>query len=623
MGVKIMQFPTNKTNNNGIKKIMSDLSLWCDNYRGFVNHIFCEQITMEEKITKLFWVVKQIGESQISLGDNFNELYEWVSDYFENLDIQSELNIILNEMLEDGRLNDIIGQFFKGGMGIVSPMQYGAVGDGVADDSEAVSQASKDGIILDIKHTFYIGENCLIENGVMFTSFKIAPGKVIRSNGDILYNNFTNSNTTDTNRGQFSVETYSSNVRIIGNIFHDMINALAVREADNVIVSNNTFKNIVQTNVSEGNGYGLIALQANYLIIENNQFIDVARHSIYLSTEVGLKGCEYTKISGNIFNKKNAIGVSSGFETEIYIRNGKHITIESNIMSNILGGITLQGNKFDANDVLCSDITIRDNTFNSIANPYRPTQDGVIVYNVNDAAANIDNIYIIDNAVNNSQVNFVKASDAINQRIDGNSFHCSKNGMAFLYMIKGLLSNQNNSYVVSNNRVVNNSGYFMYKENITIIKTLNVYSNNVNANYFVYGLSGSDYFSRILFINNYLSIKTVRQGGSNGSVKELVSMGNTGDAQILIDLVPLQFISSGQDYIAFKEGVDNYKTLTTKNPASTPFFSAEYMRGDALEGMGYDTVANLPTINVRPGQYAVTKDSKVSFFNGSAWITLN
>lgn len=120
-----------------IKNIVSELSRWCMNYRGFVNQIFSEQTTLEEKVTKLFWCVKQVCESQLDIIDEYNKLYEFVESYFENLDVKSKINEVIHEMAESGELEKIFSTFWR----IVFVSDFGAKGDGITDDTEAIQNA--------------------------------------------------------------------------------------------------------------------------------------------------------------------------------------------------------------------------------------------------------------------------------------------------------------------------------------------------------------------------------------------------------------------------------------------------------------------------------------------------
>lgn len=55
--------------------------------------------------------VNQIGNSQNDLIDKFNELKNYVDNYFINLDVQNEINNKLDEMAKDGTLENLIGKY--------------------------------------------------------------------------------------------------------------------------------------------------------------------------------------------------------------------------------------------------------------------------------------------------------------------------------------------------------------------------------------------------------------------------------------------------------------------------------------------------------------------------------
>ena len=67
----------------------------------------------------------------------FNDLNSYVMNYFANLDVQDEINNKLEEMFTDGRLDELLGLFVP----YVTPEMFGAVGDGVNDDSQAFTDA--------------------------------------------------------------------------------------------------------------------------------------------------------------------------------------------------------------------------------------------------------------------------------------------------------------------------------------------------------------------------------------------------------------------------------------------------------------------------------------------------
>lgn len=80
------------------------------------------------------------------LNDNFTELNNYVNDYFKNLDVQDEVDKKLQEMAEDGTLSHIINEelFTKINnnlLNYVNVKNFGAIGDGNADDTQAIQNA--------------------------------------------------------------------------------------------------------------------------------------------------------------------------------------------------------------------------------------------------------------------------------------------------------------------------------------------------------------------------------------------------------------------------------------------------------------------------------------------------
>lgn len=73
------------------------------------------------------------------------EFRDFVTNYFDNLDVQQEINNKLDEMAEDGTLTDLIRPFLEEALDdakvFVTPQMFGAVGNGVADDTTAMANA--------------------------------------------------------------------------------------------------------------------------------------------------------------------------------------------------------------------------------------------------------------------------------------------------------------------------------------------------------------------------------------------------------------------------------------------------------------------------------------------------
>lgn len=82
--------------------------------------------------------VNQNGEAVQDLQGLYIQLNNYVTHYFDNLDVQEEINNKLDEMVENGTFQEIIGEYFAL---YITPEMYGAIGDGETDDTQAFNNA--------------------------------------------------------------------------------------------------------------------------------------------------------------------------------------------------------------------------------------------------------------------------------------------------------------------------------------------------------------------------------------------------------------------------------------------------------------------------------------------------
>lgn len=232
-----------------------------------------------------------INDFKDSIDEDVENLETYINNYFDNLDVQEEINNKLDQMLEDGTLSYLIGQFLNSfGINVIS---FNAKGDGETDDTQAIQDALDYAVTNNISIIYFPEGNYKITDGFTIEKSNLT----IKGYGDvklIYYGNGIDTNIFDISGT--SGDDYLENITI-DNIGFDGTNqeykggssdSTPLVTSPNPLhrgirfVFGNFIKNIKVTNcnLKEIYGEGIILRYCNQVYVANNILNDVSSGNI-------------------------------------------------------------------------------------------------------------------------------------------------------------------------------------------------------------------------------------------------------------------------------------------------------------------------------------------------------
>lgn len=316
------------------------------------------------------------------LEQNFITLYNYVNNYFNNLDVQEEINKKIDELIATGDFNIFLSAIY-------TPEMFGAKGDGITDDTEAIQKALA-------FNNVNISKNYLItENLVLHSNLKVFGGGTITKKVEF--------NDSYLNHCIFSC-TDSNNIDINNIVLMSNSLAISVHGCSNVNITNliiNSEKYSILISDSEKNESNGITI--SNIKIENDVTI-ISSDGIHI--DGGCSNIYVTNVSGTTGDDFIALNAIEGIRKTI-----KNVIID-NIKCSGYAGIRLYGQL----NCVIENVTINNSYINS-NNGIRLTNIvGFTEINLNSPTFNniVFNNCIVNSSIRNVFLTYINGSVTFN-----------------------------------------------------------------------------------------------------------------------------------------------------------------------------------------------------------------
>lgn len=234
----------------------------------------------------LDWIInewKKTKKEFLTYEEAFKSLKDFVENYFENLDVQEEVNKKLDEMFVNGDFNKLFNSYIP----YVTPQMYGAKADGITDDTESFQKCFDSNKKIVIPNGNYLVGTC---NSKSNCSIELQEKAYITIKDDVFLNT-------------------TSTVTMTGGRFYGV---------DKAPEAKNYAKKVISGNINNINIYDTKFFQCIVLYQTSGEycgFVSVINIWVYDSQFiVANSSLNYVSIIGSVFQKANDMIVAPNYE---------------------------------------------------------------------------------------------------------------------------------------------------------------------------------------------------------------------------------------------------------------------------------------------------------------------